>query len=185
MIYTASAVLLHIFGDCTTQRSGREWILSLKLFSPCGTFPFTFIVQKSSCWSKRAVFTSLLESPATSQAEVNLQETEIMSFTVWSRELRGGRTWLQVLSHKCVLPTPHTCPQMQSLKCPCSPGVLVHSDPDMQTTKPGGGRVLAEAAGIVCFLQARRICGKRMDERKNVQKKDSAGFGWDSLFSSL
>lgn len=181
MIYIASAVLLHIFDDCTTQWSGREWIPSLKLFSPCSGFPFTFVVQKSSCWSKGQCL----------QLYWNLQPLHRLNWT--SRKLKyrplhpesleqgaeRGQAFTPSSQPQVCPTTPHTCPQMQSWSVPGSPAVLVHSDPGTQRTKPQReGRGLVEAARTVCFLQTRRIWGKRVDERNYVQK-DAAGFGWD------
>lgn len=50
----------------------------------------------------------------------------------WEGAGFGSPSSLQVLSLKCVLPTPHTHPQMQSLSVPGSPAVLVLSAPGTQ-----------------------------------------------------
>lgn len=128
MIYIASAVLLYIFDDCSTQWSGKEWIPSLKLFFPCGRFPFTFVVQKNQAVGQKGnvyIFAVISNHFTCWTKPPGNWNTVLCSWKVWSKELRRGRPSLQVLSHKCVLPVPHTCPQMQILSVPGSSAVLV------------------------------------------------------------
>lgn len=182
----ASAVLLHTSDDCTTQWSAREWILSLKLFSPCGRFPFTFVVQKSSCWSRGQhlhLYWSLQPLYRLNSTCKKLKYCPLQLESLEQRAEKGQVLALQAHSKFSVTSVSsqhHTLVLDAKFKCPWLFWCLGSLWSQHTENKARERKGVVGAAGIDCSLRARRIYGKRTDERRNIQQRDCAGFGWDS-----